>query len=152
MDAAKRFFVQALDVAGQTPERVTTDGHDAYPRAIRETLGEAVTHRCNAYLNNRIEQDHRGIKQRYYPMRGFGNVDATARFCRAFEEQRQSLPPTNQHARMDAVIGRARTEVLYPLERAHGRVDGCLTSDQVGFREVSARHHRMLVLNPDAPA
>jgi transposase-like protein len=68
---------------------VTTDGHDSYPRAIRETLGEAVTHRCNPYLNNRIEQDHCGVKQRYYPMRGFGNVDAAACFCRAFDEQRQ---------------------------------------------------------------
>ncbi|GAC1559434.1 MAG: hypothetical protein NVS2B7_34000 [Herpetosiphon sp.] len=55
-----RFFRQALDAAGQTPERVTTDGRDSYPRAIRETLGEEVRHRCNQYLNNRIEQDHRG--------------------------------------------------------------------------------------------
>ena len=55
----------------------------------RETLVEEVKHRCNPYLNYRIEQDHRGIKQRYYPMRGFGNVDAAARFCRAFDEQRQ---------------------------------------------------------------
>jgi transposase-like protein len=89
MDAAKRFFTAAFDVAAQTPERVTTDGHDAYPRAIRETLGEDVQHRCNPYLNNRIEQDHRGVKQRYYPMRGFGNVAAASRFCRAFDEQRQ---------------------------------------------------------------
>ncbi len=89
MDAAKRFFRQAVDVAGQVPDRVTTDGHDAYPRAIRETLGEDVMHRCNPYLNNRIEQDHRGVKQRYYPMRGFGNVDGASRFCRAFAEQQQ---------------------------------------------------------------
>jgi transposase-like protein len=34
------------------------------PWTIRETLGEEVNHRCNPYLNNRIEQDHRGIKQR----------------------------------------------------------------------------------------
>ena len=32
MDAARRFFVRALDVAGQVPAQVTTDGHDAYPR------------------------------------------------------------------------------------------------------------------------
>src|ERR687886_106149 len=69
--------------------QVTTDGHDAYPRAIRETLGDDVAHRCSRYLNNRTEQDHRGIKQRYYPMRGFGSVEAAARFCPAFEEQRQ---------------------------------------------------------------
>lgn len=89
MDAAQRFFTAALEVAERPPERVTTDGHDSYPRAIRETLGEDVTHRCNSYLNNRIEQDHRGVKQRYYPMQGFGNFDAASRFCRAFDEQRQ---------------------------------------------------------------
>ncbi len=55
----------------------------------RETLGEEVIHHCNPYLNNRLEQDHRGIKQRYYPMRGFGTFDAASRFCRAFDEQRQ---------------------------------------------------------------
>jgi putative transposase len=38
MDAAQRFFAQAVDVVGHAPEQVTTDGHDAYPRAIRETL------------------------------------------------------------------------------------------------------------------
>ena len=64
MDAAKRFFRQALDVAETTPKSVTTDGHDSYPRAIRETLGEEVRHRCRRYLNNCIEQDHRGVKQR----------------------------------------------------------------------------------------
>lgn len=88
MPAAKRFFKATLEVAEQVPECVTTDGHDAYPRAIRETLGEEVLHRCNPYLNNRIEQDHRGVKQRYYPMRGFGSFDSAKRFCRAFDEQR----------------------------------------------------------------
>ncbi len=89
MAAAQRFFAQALDLAGQAPEQVTTDGHDAYPRAIRETLGPGVHHRTSRYKNNRIEQDHRGIKQRYYPMRGFGSFVSAARFCPAFEEQRQ---------------------------------------------------------------
>jgi putative transposase len=89
MDAAKRFFTQAVAVVGHAPERVTTDGHDSYPRAIRETLGSEVIHRTNTYLNNRLEQDHRGIKQRYYPMRGFGSVASAARFCRAFDEVRQ---------------------------------------------------------------
>jgi putative transposase len=68
---------------------VTTDSYDSYPRAIRETLGSEVTHRTNRYLNNRLEQDHRGIKQRYYPMRGFGSVAAASRFCRDFDDVRQ---------------------------------------------------------------
>ena len=89
MEAAKRFFKQAVAVVGHAPERVTSDGHDSYPRAIRETLGSDVLHRTNRYLNNRLEQDHRGIKQRYYSMRGFGSVASASRFCRAFDEVRQ---------------------------------------------------------------
>jgi len=83
MDAAKRFFTRARAVVGHVPERVTTDGHDAYPRAIRETLGPEVRHRTSRYMNNWMEQDHRDIKQRYYPMRGFGSFEAAARFCEA---------------------------------------------------------------------
>lgn len=88
MDAAKRYFKQAKEVTGCVPEMVTTDGHDSYPRAIRRILGRKVVHRTNKYLNNRMEQDHRGIKQRYYPMRGFGNFESSSRFCSAHDEQR----------------------------------------------------------------
>ena len=69
--AAQAFFRSAKAVTGVTPDRVTTDGHDSYPRAIRTTLGKRVRHRTSAYLNNRLEQDHGGIKGRYRPMRGF---------------------------------------------------------------------------------
>ena len=75
------------------PDQVTTDGHSSYPRAIRETIGCDVHHRTSKYLNNRLEQDHRGIKQRYYPMRGFGTVEGAARFCHAFDELRNYLRP-----------------------------------------------------------
>ncbi len=68
---------------------MTTDGHDSYPCTIRQTLGRDVLHRSNRYLNNRLEQDHRGIKQRSYPMCGFGSVASASRFCRAFDEVRQ---------------------------------------------------------------
>jgi transposase-like protein len=93
MEAAKRFFRQAVAIVGHAPERVTTDGHASYPRAVRETMGDQVHHRTNKYLNNRLEQDHRGIKQRYYPMRGFGNFDSATRFCCAFDELRNYLRP-----------------------------------------------------------
>ena len=64
LKAARRFFRNARAVSGHAPDRVTTDGHAAYPRAIRGTLGRKVIHRRNRYLNNRLEQEHRGIKQR----------------------------------------------------------------------------------------
>jgi putative transposase len=61
MAAAKAFFRSARSATGIVPDRVTTDGHGSYPRAIRSTLGKQVTHRNSAYKNNRLEQDHRGI-------------------------------------------------------------------------------------------
>jgi len=90
-DAATRFFQRARTVVGYAPEKVTTDGHDAYPRAIREMLGPEVQHRTSRYMNNRLEQDHRGIKQRYNPMRGFGSVASAARFCSVYDEVRAQL-------------------------------------------------------------
>jgi len=68
---------------------VTTDGHDAYPRTSRETLGAGVAQRTSRYTNKRIAQDHRGVKHRSYPLRGFGAFASAARFGPAFEEQRQ---------------------------------------------------------------
>ncbi|NQW20827.1 MAG: DDE-type integrase/transposase/recombinase, partial [Chloroflexi bacterium] len=47
---------------------MTTDKHPAYTKAIRWIVGRKVLHRHNQYLNNRMEQNHRGIKQRYYPI------------------------------------------------------------------------------------
>ena len=46
-------------------------------------------HRTTRYLNNYTEQSHRPVKQRYYPMLGFGNFESAARFCSAFDELRQ---------------------------------------------------------------
>jgi putative transposase len=91
MAAAQAFFRSAKTVTAITPVRVTTDGHDSYPLAIRTELGEGVRHRTNHYLNNRIEQDHRGIKGRYQPMRGFKNSASAARFCRSHDELRNFL-------------------------------------------------------------
>jgi transposase-like protein len=73
--AAKRFFRSATAVTGVIPDRVTTDGHDAYPQAIQMELGSRVRHRTNCYLNNRLEQDHRGVKSRCRPMLGFLAAD-----------------------------------------------------------------------------
>ncbi len=84
-------------MTGVTPDRVTTDGHDSDPRAIRTTLGQAVRHRTSRHLNNRLEQDHRGIKGRYRPMRGFKCPRSAARFCRAYDELRNFLRPRSRH-------------------------------------------------------
>ena len=53
--AAEAFFRSARTVTGCIPQRVTSDGHDAYPGAIKAELGEGVRHRTNRYLNNPLE-------------------------------------------------------------------------------------------------
>ncbi len=95
--AAEAFFRPARAVMGFRPDRVTTDGHGSYPRAIRSVLGRGVRHRTSAYRNNRLEQDHRGIKGRIRCMRGFKNHDAASRFCRELGELRDLLRPRRRH-------------------------------------------------------
>ena len=89
--AARRFLRRLVEVTERKPQRVTTDKHPPYRRAIRWILGRKVVHRTNPYLNNLTQQDHRAVKQRYYPMLGFGSFASAARFCSAFEELRQYL-------------------------------------------------------------
>jgi transposase-like protein len=112
MAAAQRFFRGTLSVVDEAPQQVTTDGHDSYPRAIREVLGPKVHHRSSAYLNRRIEQDHRGVKQRYYPMLGFGALHSAERFCRAFEEVRQYFRPRRKRKELVS-LAQARRQFLF---------------------------------------
>jgi len=97
MAAARAFFRSAKATTGVTPDRGTTDGHDSYPRAIGTELGKGMRHRTSAYLNNRLEQDHRGIKGRYRSMRGFKCPRSTARFCRPYDDLRNFLRLRTRH-------------------------------------------------------
>ena len=72
MTAAKAFFRSAKRVTGITPDRVTTDGHDSYPRAIRSELGTRVRHRTSQYMN---EQPDRAGSPRHQ-----GPIPVHARF------------------------------------------------------------------------
>jgi len=63
----------------------------ATPAAIQSELGEEVLYRTSVYLDNKLEQDHRGIKDRYRPMRGFKSMASTRRFCRTFDVARALL-------------------------------------------------------------
>jgi putative transposase len=94
MAAAKAFFRSAKSATGVVPDRVTTDGHSSYPRAIRSTLDRHVHHRTSAYRNNGLEQDHRGIKGQIRCMRGF---NAAERSCRGFDELRAFLRLRSHH-------------------------------------------------------
>jgi len=120
LEAAKEFFKRAVKIVGHKPERVTTNGHDSYPKAIRKVIGKKVLHRTNHYLNNRIEQDHRAIKQRYYPMRGFKSFESASRFCSGFDELRNFFKngPKLSSPVLRRLQHRARIEVYQSIMKA----------------------------------
>ena len=89
--AARRFLRRLIANSGQKPLRMTTDKHPAYTKAIRWIIDRKESHRQNQYFNNRMEQNHRPIKQRYYPMLGFARFESSSRFCTALDELRNYL-------------------------------------------------------------
>ena len=89
--AARRFLQRLFDSAGQKPPRMITDKHPAYRKASRWIVGRKVLHRQNHYLNNRMQQNDRPIKQRYYLTLGFVRFESASRFCTAFDALRNYL-------------------------------------------------------------
>jgi len=89
--AAKRFFRKTLKALHtQTPRVITVDKNPAYPKAIKELkaakkLPEEVKLRQSKYLNNIVEQDHRGIKRLVKPGMGFGSFNTARRTIRGYE-------------------------------------------------------------------
>ncbi len=89
LTAAKRFLRKALMRHGR-PERIVIDGSQTNRKAIlscdtSDRLGDRsrrkpkpIRIRQSAYLNNRIEQDHRAVKRRVRPMLEFKSM-ASAR-------------------------------------------------------------------------
>src|ERR1700681_4274795 len=74
--AAKAFFRKAIKSQQRCPRAITLDGYAASHRAVRElkadgSLPADTKLRSSKYLNNLIEQDHRGVKQRIGVMLGF---------------------------------------------------------------------------------
>jgi putative transposase len=76
--AAKRFLTKAIRRHG-VPEKRTINGRAAHKAAIESDNAEhgiASTMRTIKYLNNRVEQDHRGVKRVTRPMLGFKSLTA----------------------------------------------------------------------------
>jgi len=86
---AETFFEQAEKTTGVTPAQITTDKEPALYPAIKNVFGESTKHRDVKYINNCVEQSHRGIKSRYKVMKGFKDTWCAMIFCYVFEEIRQ---------------------------------------------------------------
>jgi putative transposase len=77
-EAALRFLKKAIRRHG-LPETITIDGSDANEAAIKrdnEAHGTTISIRQVKYLNNIVEQDHRGVKRITRPMLGFKSFEA----------------------------------------------------------------------------
>jgi len=88
--AAKAFFKKAVRHEGRAPQTITLDGYAASHRAVRDLqddglLPERLKLRSSKYLNNLIEQDHRGIKSRTRPMLGFKSFASAANVIAGIE-------------------------------------------------------------------
>jgi DDE superfamily endonuclease/FAD dependent oxidoreductase len=74
--AVKAFFRKAIKGQHDAPRTIPLDGYAASHRAVRELktnglLPAKTKLRSSRSLNNLIEQDHRGVKQRIATMLGF---------------------------------------------------------------------------------
>jgi transposase-like protein len=82
--------MKAIRQEGQPPHIITLDGYAASHRAVREMrddglLPRGTKLRSSKYLNNLIEQDHRGIKSRTRPMLGFKSFASAANVIAGIE-------------------------------------------------------------------
>lgn len=89
--AAERFFRKVLKATHtQSPRVITVDKNAAYPKAIEtlkaaQKLPETTELRQKKYLNNIIEQDHRGIKELVKPGKGFKSFNTARRTLKGYE-------------------------------------------------------------------
>ena len=77
-EAALKFLKKAIRRNG-LPETMTIDGSDANEAAIKsynQEHGTTIAIRQVKYLNNIVEQDHRGVKRVTRPMLGFKSFEA----------------------------------------------------------------------------
>ena len=77
VEAARRFFEQAIGTTRRAPVEVITDKAAAYPAMLEELLPGAW-HRTDRFANNHIEADHGRLKARLRPVRGL-KQDRSAR-------------------------------------------------------------------------
>ena len=78
--AAKRFLIKAINHNG-FPEKITIDGSAANKAAIEEFNSDndtTIEVRQVKYLNNIVEQDHRGVKRITNSMLGFKSFDSAS--------------------------------------------------------------------------
>jgi len=114
-EAALRFLKKAIHRHG-VPEKITIDGSEANETAIKrynEEHGTAIEIRQIKYLNNVVEQDHRGVKRITRPMLGFKSFAAAQAILVGIELMH--MLQKSQMVVEDAVEGLTPAEQFYAL-------------------------------------
>lgn len=113
--AAKRFFAKAIGAHG-LPEKVTIDKSGSNKSALKSinlflTLLSVLSGvfltilvRDIKYLNNIVEQDHRGIKRIIKPMMGFKSFEAAKSTLAGIELHRMLTKGQHKHSSNMAVF------------------------------------------------
>ena len=90
-NAAKRFFIKALKAPHtQEPRVINVDKNPSYPPATEQLkksriLSENTELRQIKYLNNMVEQDHRGVKHLTNPGMSFGSFNSARKTIKGYE-------------------------------------------------------------------
>jgi putative transposase len=83
----------------------------------------------SAYKNNRLEQDHRGVKGRIRCMRGFKNFGSAERFCRSYDELRNLLRLRTRH---NQHVPASRRRLLHLRRALAWRMDRLVGAEGLG--------------------
>lgn len=110
--AARLFFTRAIE-RRDAPEKITLGGYPATHSAVAGLKRSGVLRpqtkaRASKYLNNLVEQDHRRVKRRIYPMlgfKGYRNAAVTASGIELVQKIRKGQFGTS------AIIARGETRV-----------------------------------------
>ena len=110
-NAAERFFTKALKATHTQPPRViNADKNPAYPPAIEQLkkssiLPENSELRQVKYLNNIVEQDHRGVKHLINPGMSFGSFNSARRTIKGYEAMNMIRKGQIQDVELADVMG-----------------------------------------------
>jgi putative transposase len=113
--AARRFLNKAIGRHG-VPDKITIDGSDANASAItsyNDDHGTSIAIRQRKYLNNIVEQDHRGVKRVTRPMLGFKAFDAAQNTLTGIELMR--MIKKKQMGLQEGEEGLSAAEQFYAL-------------------------------------
>ena len=86
-EAAEALFRSAVAVTGTTRTRSRLTSTPATRRLLDKVFCDDLEHRTSKYLNIYLEQDHRGVKGRYRPLRGFQTHPSAAPRCRELRDE-----------------------------------------------------------------